>query len=123
MANRISESEKLVMEVLWHKAPQSSLEITKQLTEQQWSEKTVRTFLNRLIKKEFVSFEKTGRRYMYFPLIERTVFIEEQSQGFLTNIFKGDIKELLATFVHSKQLSDDEVDYLKKLLKDERGSK
>jgi len=88
MANRISESEKLVMEVLWHKAPQSSLEITKQLTEQQWSEKTVRTFL-----------------------------------GFLTNIFKGDIKELLATFVHSKQLSDDEVDYLKKLLKDERGSK
>lgn len=123
MNNRISESEKRVMEALWDKSPQSSLEITQQLEEQSWSEKTVRTFLNRLIKKEIVSFEKEGRRYLYYPLIERKAFLEEQSQGFLANIFKGDIKELLATFVHSKQLSDEEVRYLKKLLKDEKSSK
>ncbi len=111
------------MEALWNNAPQSSTELTAHLTDKGWSEKTVRTFLNRLAKKNMVSFEKQGRRYLYFPLVERSTFLEQESKGFLTNIFKGDIRELLATFVNSKQLSEDEVAYLKRLLRAGKGDK
>lgn len=116
MSNRVSESEKLVMEVLWQESPLSSLDVVTRLSNQDWNEKTVKTFLNRLVKKQVLSYQKDGRRYLYSPLIERETFLKQESDGFLKKVFKGDMKELLATFVDNKQLSADELDYLKTLL-------
>lgn len=121
MSNRVSESEKIVLEVLWRASPVSSLEVVQQLQTQDWNEKTVKTFLNRLVKKGVVSFEQDGRRYLYSPTIKREAFLAQESSGFLEKIFKGDIKELLATFVSNKQLSENELEYLQGLL-DDHGS-
>ncbi len=64
MFSFVSESEKIVMEVLWQESPISSLEVAEQLGEQGWNEKTVRTFLNRLVKKQVVGYQKSGRQYL-----------------------------------------------------------
>ena len=119
MPSRVSESEKIVMEVLWQESPLSSVEVVDRLREHDWNEKTVKTFLNRLVKKSVVSFEKDGRRYLYTPIVERDDFLLSESEGFLNKVFKGDMRELLATFVQNKQLSSKELDYLKELLDDE----
>ena len=116
MSKRVSESEKIVMEVLWQESPLSSLDVVARLQDQGWNEKTVKTFLNRLVKKNVVSYEKDGRRYLYSPVVMREAFLAQESEGFLDKIFKGDMKELLATFVHNKQLSEQELDYLRELL-------
>lgn len=118
MTIRVSEAEKSVMDVLWQESPLSSVEVVEKLQSQDWSEKTVKTFLNRLVKKGVVSFQKDGRRYLYSPAIERDEFLADESEGFLDKVFKGNMKELLATFVENKQLSTDELDYLKGLLND-----
>lgn len=119
MSNRVSEAEKLVMDVLWQESPLSSIEVVGHLSDQGWNEKTVKTFLNRLVKKQVLGFKKDGRRYLYYPLIQREEFLLQESEGFLDKVFKGDMKELLATFVQNKQLSKQELDYLKGLLDDE----
>ena len=116
MTNRVSESEKIVMEVLWQKSPLSSIDVAEHLIGQGWNEKTVRTFLNRLVKKQVVGYKKSGRQYLYSPLVERGAFLSEQSTGFLERVFKGDMKELLTTFVQNKKLSQQELDHLKELL-------
>jgi len=123
MTIRVSEAEKSVMDVLWQESPLSSLEVVEKLQSQEWSEKTVKTFLNRLVKKGVVTFEKDGRRYLYSPAIEREEFLADESEGFLDKVFKGNMKELLATFVENKQLSQNELDYLKGLLDDNKGDK
>ncbi len=120
MSNRVSESEKIVMEVLWQKSPLTSIEVVARLQEQGWTEKTVKSFLNRLVKKEVVSFEREGRRYLYSPLVSRETFLKDESQGFLNKVFLGDMKELLATFVSNKQLSDEELSYLRDLLDEDK---
>ncbi|GAA4357108.1 BlaI/MecI/CopY family transcriptional regulator [Kangiella marina] len=122
MTIRVSEAEKNVMDVLWQESPLSSLEVVEKLQSREWSEKTVKTFLNRLVKKGVVSYEKDGRRYLYSPAIEREEFLADESEGFLDKVFKGNMKELLATFVENKQLSQKELDYLKGLLDDKEGS-
>ena len=122
MSNRVSESEKIVMEVLWQESPLSSGDVVGRLQSQGWNEKTVKTFLNRLVKKQVVSFARDGRRYLYSPSVARDEVLSEQSAGFLDQVFNGDMKELLATFVQNKKLSVDELDYLKKLL-DSEGQK
>lgn len=119
MSNRVSEAEKVVMDVLWQESPLSSTQVVEHLSDQAWNEKTVKTFLNRLVKKQVLGFKKEGRRYLYFPLMEREQFLAQESEGFLDKVFKGDMKELLATFVQNKQLSKQELDYLKGLLDDE----
>ena len=118
MSKRVSESEKLVMEILWQESPLSSLDVVSRLSDQSWNEKTVKTFLNRLVKKKVLSYQKDGRRYLYSPLVEREDFLAQESSGFLQKVFKGDMQELLATFVHNKQLSQKELDYLRALLDD-----
>jgi len=122
MSNRVSESEKLVMEVLWQESPLSSLEVVERLQDQGWNEKTVKTFLNRLVKKDVLSYQKDGRRYLYSPLVKRDTFLKQESNGFLEKVFKGDMKELLATFVNNKQLSASELEYLRGLLDDQDNS-
>lgn len=123
MSNRVSESEKIVMEVLWQQSPISSLDVVERLADRGWNEKTVKTFLNRLVKKSVVSFEKDGRRYLYYPIVAREDFLSQESEGFLDKVFKGDMKELLATFVQNKQLSSQELDYLKELLDEDDSQK
>ena len=123
MAIRVSESEKLVMEILWQESPLSSVEVVERLAEQGWNEKTVKTFLNRLVKKKVVSYKKDGRRYLYSPMMQRSTFLAEESKGFLNKIFKGDMKELLTTFVDNKHLSQQELEHLKQLLEHDNEGK
>ncbi len=120
MSLPISESEKLVMEVLWQESPLSSLQVVERLSSEGWNQKTVKTFLNRLVKKSVVSFEKDGRRYLYSPVVQREVFLSQESNGLLNRVFRGDMKELLATFVHNKKLSNSELEYLRDLLDDDQ---
>ena len=119
MSNRVSESEQIVMEILWQESPLSSSEVVSKLHDQGWNEKTVKTFLNRLVKKQVVSFTRDGRRYLYSPCVAREDVLSEESSGFLNRVFQGDMKQLLATFVQNKQLSNEELDYLKRLLDSE----
>ena len=116
MTNRVSESEKIVMEILWQESPLSSLDVVSRLSDHGWNEKTVKTFLNRLVNKKVLSYQKDGRRYLYSPMVERVDFLSQESTGFLNKVFKGDMRELLTTFVQNKQLSQDELNYLRELL-------
>lgn len=120
MTNRVSESEKIVLEALWQESPLSSQEVVDRLKHSGWNEKTVKTFLNRLVKKNIVSYKKEGRRYFYSPAVAKEDILSEESSGFLNRVFQGDIKALLATFVDNKQLSKAELDYLKQLLDEQK---
>ncbi len=120
MTNRVSDSEKIVLEVLWQESPLSSQDVIQRLNAQGWNEKTVKTFLNRLVKKGVLSFQKDGRRYWYSPKVGRAEILSEESDGFLKRVFQGDMKELLATFVDNKQLSKKELDYLRDLLEEDK---
>jgi len=120
MTNRVSDSEKIVLEVLWQESPLTSQDVVGRLHNQGWNEKTVKTFLNRLVKKQILSFSKDGRRYWYSPNVARAEILSEESNGFLKRVFQGDMKALLATFVDNKSLSKDELDYLKQLLDEDK---
>ena len=49
------------MEVLWRKCPRSAEEIVAELQgEQPWQEATVKTLLNRLLKKRAIAAKKNG---------------------------------------------------------------
>jgi BlaI family transcriptional regulator, penicillinase repressor len=114
---KISESEWEVMKVLWAKAPRSATEIIQALDAQaDWHPKTVRTFLNRLVRKKALGFQKEGRAYLYQPLVKEAECVKAVSESFLDRVFGGALKPMLAHFVEQRKLTAAEVRDLKRLL-------
>ena len=121
----ISEAEAAVMEVLWRSAPRSAEEILDAVgAERDWREGTVKSLLNRLLKKKAIRAEREGRRYLYTPLVEREAYVSQESKGLLDRLFDGRVAPLVAHFGAQHQLSRRDIEELKRLigeLDDERG--
>lgn len=115
----ISEAESLVMETLWQQQPLAAEEVSAILVQQQdWQEATVKTLLNRLLKKGAIKAEKDGRRFLYSPVLKREQWLMSESKGFLDRMFNGRIAPLVAHFSEQKKLSKQDVAELKRLIKE-----
>ncbi len=114
---KISESEWLVMKVIWDENPISSNRVVDILSDStHWNPKTIKTLLSRLVKKGAVGHESEGRSYLYYPLIEESVLVKAESKSFLTRVFRGALKPMIATMVESEELSEEELEELRSLL-------
>lgn len=114
---KISESEWLVMKEIWGQHPITANDIVFALSDTTtWSPKTIKTLLTRLVKKGAVGYETGGREYHYFPLVEESVLVKEESRSFLQRVFGGTIKPMLATLVESEDLSAEDIEELKRIL-------
>ncbi|WIG54971.1 MAG: Transcriptional repressor, BlaI/MecI family [Rhodanobacteraceae bacterium] len=113
----ISEAESRVMDLLWRNAPQGSEELVAGLQpETGWHENTVRTLLNRLIRKGAVRAEREGRRYLYSPVLTREQWQAHESRSLLDRVFGGKVAPLLVHFSRNEKLSARDVDELRKLV-------
>ena len=114
---KISESEWLVMGVLWARSPLTANEVFEQLTgKTKWKPKTVKTLIDRLVKKGAVKFEKEGRRHRYYPAVGRAECIATERQSFVRRVYGGITKPMLATFLEDAELSADDIAELKEIL-------
>lgn len=119
---QISEAEWQVMNVIWNDQPLTSQEIVAQLIVQSdWSPTTIKTMLHRLVKKEALTFEKEGNRYLYRALVSRQDSVKQESQSFLDRVFGGNTAPLLSHFVNSGKLTPDQISELKQLLEEQEG--
>jgi BlaI family penicillinase repressor len=118
----ISEAESVVMEVLWRRSPLAAEEIVAELKDtSEWQEATVKTLLNRLLKKRAIAAKKDGRRYLYRPKIERTTYVLAQSSSLLDRLFGGRVAPLVAHFSEHRKLSKKDIEELKRILKEIEG--
>jgi predicted transcriptional regulator len=116
---QISEAESQVMEVLWSGSPRTAEDVIAALSDQQqWQEATIKTLLNRLLKKGAVRAEKEGRRFLYSPLLTRDQWVVTESSGMVERLFGGRIAPLVAHFGQHGKLSASDLDELKRLVKE-----
>lgn len=114
----ISEAESVVMEALWSTSPQTAEEVAVSIAqERDWQEATVKTLLNRLLKKGAVRAEKDGRRYLYSPVLTRDQWLDSESRGFLDRLFDGRVAPLVAHFSRHRKLGKKDIEELKQLIK------
>lgn len=116
---KISAAESVVMEALWRRSPLAAEEIVAEVAAPQgWSEATVKTLINRLLKKKAVAATPDGRRYLYRPLVERSAYVQAESQGLLDRLFDGRVAPLVSHFSQGGTLSPDDIAELKRLIED-----
>lgn len=116
---QISEAESIVMDVLWQRHPLAAEEVVAALGDaQQWQEATIKTLLNRLLKKGAITAEKEGRRYLYAPVLRREDWVLGESESLLDRLFGGRVAPLVAHFSEHRKLSRKDIAELRKLLEE-----
>lgn len=114
---QISEAESAVMEILWRRSPLAAEEVVSALDKSQdWQEATIKTLLNRLLKKGAIRAVKDGRRYLYTPLLARADWVQSQSEGLLDRLFGGRVAPLVAHFFERRKLTRKDIAELKRLI-------
>jgi predicted transcriptional regulator len=115
----ISDAESVVMEVLWRKAPLTAEEVVAALVERtDWQEPTIKTLLNRLLKKNAITAERDGKRYLYRPRLKRSDYVHSESKGLLDRLFNGRVAPLVAHFSQAGKLTKKDLAELRRLIEE-----
>ncbi|UIJ46595.1 BlaI/MecI/CopY family transcriptional regulator [Sphingomonas cannabina] len=119
MAERISDAEHAVMEVLWDESPLTAQDVAERVAPVRgWSANTVKTLLGRLLAKKVVGHEEVGRRYLYRPLVERGDYVSGESRRLIDRLFGGKLTPLVAHMAEHDQLTAEDIAEIEALLKD-----
>ena len=116
---KISAAESQVMEAVWRTGQLTADEIVAQVGQPQgWGEATVKTLINRLLKKKALVSERSEGRTRYHALVSRTDYVQGESQGLLDRLFEGQLSPLVAHYAKHKALSADDIARLKRLIEE-----
>ena len=114
---RICSAEGVIMEALWERQPLYSEDIIAAVaSDQDWTEGTVKTLINRLLGKGAIAAEKQGRRYSYRPVLKREDYVLEESTSLVDRLFNGRVSSLVTHFSEREKLTPEDVVELKRLI-------
>lgn len=112
MLQQISESELVLMKIIWKNggtALYSFVMDELEKEENEWKKNTVLTLLSRLIEKKYLKTKKIGRRNEYVALVTEQEYQTMQTHSFLDKIYEGNVKNLVSTLLQQDILSADEL--------------
>ena len=118
MAERISDAEHAVMEILWTDAPLTAQTVAERLLPtQNWTLATVKTLLSRLVAKSALDTQADGRKFLYRPAIERSAYVTGESQRLVDRLFGGRLSPLVAHLAQQESLTAQDIAEIEALLK------
>ncbi|MCE3002234.1 MAG: BlaI/MecI/CopY family transcriptional regulator [Xanthomonadaceae bacterium] len=121
---QISDAESRVMAILWSRGPSTAEEVFDEIGDAaDWQEATVKTLLNRLLKKGAVAATAEGRRYRYRPLLEQSQWVLDTSRNLVDRLFGGRVAPLVAHFSEHGALSRADIEALRRLIQDIDGGR
>ena len=114
-SEKIQASELEVMKVLWSRDEAMPLsDIRKELHQAcQWDDSTIKTLLRRLCNKGAVIVESRG---VYRALVTEEEYSSWSTMAFVTKIFNGSAKKMVASLLSDGQLDEDDINELSELL-------
>ena len=117
----ISEAEYEVMKAVWEKHPLTSGQIIEKLSpKMNWSPKTVKTLINRLVKIKALDHKAAhGKAYLYSPAVSRGACVSKESESFIKRVFDGATMPMLAYFAKAKKIKQEDIEKLKQILEEE----
>lgn len=115
---RISEAEWEVMKFFWSaNTKATAAEVIDKLGEDtDWKPATIKSLINRLLKKNALGYEQEGKTYLYYPLVSEEECVRAESNSFLQRLYGGALKPMFVNFLKQEKLSTEEVEELKKIL-------
>ena len=118
LSHTISTSERQVLRVIWANPKCNSTFIIDALaTNFNWQAATIKTLINRLLKKEFI-ITTSKRPYQYVATLTEEELLDLECDELLSHVCQKRQGELLRLLIQKAQLSKQDIHLLQKLLQE-----
>ena len=116
-SKELSAAEWRVMNALWTIGRGALGEIHAETERhQEWSPETVKTLLRRLVVKGYVTTQRVGSSFLYFPDKPATSVLQKAGETLLGYAVAGTVAPLMAHLIQGGKLTRDELQSLRNLL-------
>ena len=116
---RITRAEWEVMAVVWERAPAAASTIAELLEEKkQWTLATVRTLLRRLVAKGALEQREDGKRFLYTPRVSMAECVRRESESFLDRVLGRTPSATILHLVRKADLSKQDIQELRRILRE-----
>ncbi len=113
----ITDAEWTVMRILWERGTATANDVVQALEgAMAWKPKTIHTLLRRLTDKGALDYEKSGREFVFRPLVTERECQLAESRSFLDRVFGGGVAPMVAAFVEQEHLTEEEIAELRRIL-------
>ncbi|MFK7864883.1 MAG: BlaI/MecI/CopY family transcriptional regulator [Pseudohongiellaceae bacterium] len=113
----LSRAQREVMEIVWDKEEVSVLEVTDLLNLQRpVARNTVRTLMERMHEKGWLTYRAEGRSYIYSALIPREESLGQRVSEMVDKACGGEPEKLMVALLNYRGLSDEETKRIQLLL-------
>lgn len=120
----LSNSEWVIMECLWDKAPLTVTQIAKAMEDETgWAKSTTKTLISRMESKRYLRYEDGGKARQYYPAVERSDIVLAETETFLSRLYNGSLGMMVNTLVNQKNLSQREINELRSILDQMEGAR
>jgi BlaI family transcriptional regulator, penicillinase repressor len=116
----LGEAELEVLRVLWDGGPQTVRDVMTRLHERgrKVAYTTVLTFLTRLEQKGAAASDKNGPAYTYRARVTRESVTKTRVRALLEQLYDGAAGPMVLHLIESERFTTDEINQLRKLIKD-----
>ena len=119
---QLTPAEHEVMKVLWAAGKLSAREIHQQLGDSlDWAYSTTRTTIERMVRKGLVKKRAFHGLHIYSASISRATGLARMVRDFAAQVLEGSHVPVVSLFADSGNLSEEEIEELRRLLEEEMG--
>ena len=120
----LTDQELEIMKIVWVRGTATVRDVYEELLKhRKIAYTTVMTMMGILEQKGHLKKSADERAYLYTPAQPQREVVGNMVHDFLRRVFNGSAKPLLIQLVEDKKLSTEELDEIRKLLKDKRRKK
>ena len=118
----LSRAQRDVMEIIWDKKGEIGvLAVTEILNQQRpVARNTVRTLMERMKEKGWLTHRVEGRSYLYSATVPREESLGQRVMDMVDKACGGNPEKLMMALLQYRGLSDDEAKRIRKMLDEER---
>jgi len=119
---KISETEKKIMELVWQAEPPVTVSEIQQMAGdvKEWKHTTIATFLQNLCQKGVLRVVKKGNTNLYYPQVTKLDYVHFETMTFLQKVHHGSLKSFMSALLSKEDellLEQTQIDELKEMLK------
>jgi predicted transcriptional regulator len=107
MSRRLTDAELDLMEALWAHGPSTVREVWSRLPPGR-AYTTIATELGILVDKGWVQSERSGKSFVYTPLIPRDAYVRSGARDLLRRLFGGSVTALVRSLTDDPALTPEE---------------
>ena len=120
---KISDAEWEIMRVVWSKKQASSQEIVSVLaTKMDWKPATIKTLIGRLVKKELLTTEADGNRFIYRANVSETESVKSATESLFAHVCSKKVGSTIGNLIEEAQLSKSDIQMLEKLIQSKKAT-